>query len=246
LRALGDRRERRELPSYSCVIIETSGLADPGPILQTFLTDPLRLSRYRLANLVAVVDGAAGVDQLADFDLARRQAALADRVLISKLDIAPADALRRLISRMQTLAGAEAVGEGSTLYRQLFEIRNYGRGATSTPASVEGSHGGDFVAISRRVHGRLSSERLFKGLHQLAARHGSTLLRLKGVVDAADMEGPLSIHAVQHKVERPRPLPSPCASSERAVVAIVKREAKASIEADLDRVLDRARADVSL
>jgi G3E family GTPase len=246
LRALADRRERRELPAYSRVIIETSGLADPGPILQTFLSDPLRLSRYRLANLVAVVDGAAGEVQLADFDLARRQVALADLMLISKLDIAPAGAMCRLVSLMRPLgvAGAEPVGEGPTLYRQLFEIRNCGRGETSTPAPVEWSHGRDFVAISRRVRGRLSSERLFEGLHQLAARHSSALLRLKGVIDAA--EGPLSIHAVQHTVERPRPLPSPCASSERAVVAIVKREAKASIEGDLDRVLDRARADVSL
>jgi G3E family GTPase len=248
LRALADRRERRELPSYSRVIIETSGLADPGPILQTFLTDPLRLSRYRLANLVAVVDGAAGENLLADFDLARRQVALADRMLISKLDVATAGAMRRLVSltRPLCLAGAEPVGEGSALYRQLFEIRNYGRDATSIPAPVEGSHGRDFVAISRRVHGRLCSERLFEGLHQLAAQHGPTLLRLKGIVDVAEVETPLAIHCVQHSVERPRPLPFLSTGSERAVVAIAEARASESIERDLDRVLGQAQIDAGL
>jgi len=60
LQSLHDKRERRELPPYARVVIETSGLADPGPILQTLVADPIRLSRYRLASLVAVVDMSVG------------------------------------------------------------------------------------------------------------------------------------------------------------------------------------------
>jgi len=60
LQSLHDKRERRELPPYARVVIETSGLADPGPVLQTLVADPIRLSRYRLASLVAVVDMSVG------------------------------------------------------------------------------------------------------------------------------------------------------------------------------------------
>jgi G3E family GTPase len=245
LRMLHDKRERRELPAYARVVIETSGLADPGPILQTFLADPLRLSRYRLAGLVAVVDAQIGERQLEVFETARLQVALADRVLLSKLDIAEADAECRLGAAMQRFAVSriEPVAEGPWLNRQLFEFEHEVKLGKFFTSKLDRTHSHDFVSISRRLSGRLSLQKLEEGLHRLAATHGENLLRLKGIVDVMGGDTPVAIHAIQHLVDRPRPLPSRCASSERAITAIAHLMAGDAIERDLDAMLRQALED---
>src|ERR1700730_14306520 len=96
LRGLFADRARGAVPSFERVVIETSGLADPGPILQTFVTDRGLGREFHLQALISVVDAVTGMADLEQTPEARRQAALADRVVVSKSDLADPGAAERL------------------------------------------------------------------------------------------------------------------------------------------------------
>lgn len=84
---LVERRDRGELPPFERIVVETTGLADPAPILQTLMTDPLILTRFRFDAVVATVDATQTPGQIARHREARRQIALADRLILTKTDL---------------------------------------------------------------------------------------------------------------------------------------------------------------
>ncbi len=87
LRRLYKRRAKRELPAFRRVIIETTGLADPAPILHTLMQDPLLCEVYRLDGVIAAVDAVNGMDQLDRQAESVKQAAVADRIVLTKTDL---------------------------------------------------------------------------------------------------------------------------------------------------------------
>src|SRR5579863_3206857 len=103
LRRLVFDRERGTLPPFARVLIETSGLADPAPILQTFSTDRALGGEFHIDVVLAVVDAVNGETALADAVEARKQAILAERLIVSKTDLATSAAVERLTRRMQQL-----------------------------------------------------------------------------------------------------------------------------------------------
>ena len=108
LRSLIERRDAGEIRRFGRIVVETSGLADPGPILFTLGTDPMLDQRLRLARVVTLVDAVTGADTLARFAEATRQAAIADALVISKTDLAPfGDALRERLDALNP--GAERI-----------------------------------------------------------------------------------------------------------------------------------------
>src|SRR5580700_10844632 len=103
LRTLFADRARGAVPSFRRVIIETSGLADPGPVLQTFASDRALGQEFHLQALIAVIDAPNGARNLASAPEAREQVALADRIVLTKTDLAdPAD----LIAQLTALSAA--------------------------------------------------------------------------------------------------------------------------------------------
>jgi G3E family GTPase len=243
LRSLQHGVAAGRLPSFRRVVVETSGLADPAPLLQAFLSDPLRLSRYRLAALVAAADCVLAADHLARHREAAAQLALADKVLLTKLDIAGDAAGERL---RQQLAAAgirriERVASGDGLLDQLFEAALPFRFRAAMPGPGQG-HSRAFASIAAKVPDRLDLAALQAGLEAMAARHGARLLRLKGIVDTAGDPRPVSVHAVQHMVALPRFLDAVPAGSPRAVVAVCPAEAADMIRGDLKHLVGRAAA----
>src|SRR4029079_1769413 len=103
LRRMVIERERGQIPDFRRVVIETSGLADPGPILQTFATDRALGDTFHVDVLAAVADAAAGLETLEWSAEARKQAILADRLIVTKSDIAGAEKTAKLIDRLRTL-----------------------------------------------------------------------------------------------------------------------------------------------
>ncbi|MGE0259238.1 MAG: GTP-binding protein, partial [Alphaproteobacteria bacterium] len=99
LRALFADRARGAVPSFARVVIETSGLADPGPVLQTLASDRALGEEFHLQALVTVIDAIGGAANLDRMPEARRQTALADRIVLSKTDAADAAAIERLSTR---------------------------------------------------------------------------------------------------------------------------------------------------
>ena len=97
------KRSRGEVSQFKRMVVETTGLADPAPILHTLMTDPLLASRYRLDGVVTTVDGVNGSSTLDNHEEAIKQAAVADRILLTKVDIADAPKLAELKHRLQHL-----------------------------------------------------------------------------------------------------------------------------------------------
>jgi G3E family GTPase len=109
LRRLLFERERGIVPGFGRVVIETSGLADPAPILQTFSTDRALGGEFHLDVLLTVVDAVNGENNLEAAAEARKQVILADRLLISKTDLASASGADRLKRRLQALNPRAAI-----------------------------------------------------------------------------------------------------------------------------------------
>jgi len=104
------KRAKGEVSSFRRMVVETTGLADPAPILHTLMTDPLLATRYRLDGVVTTVDGVNGASTLDNHEEAVKQAAVADRLLLTKSDIADAPKLDDLKHRLQHLnPGAAAI-----------------------------------------------------------------------------------------------------------------------------------------
>lgn len=103
MRELFIKRVRDEVPEFRRVVIETTGLADPAPILHTLMTDPLLASRYRLDGLVCTVDCVNGFASLDTNKESVKQAAMADRLVLTKLDLAAPAEVERLRSRLAEL-----------------------------------------------------------------------------------------------------------------------------------------------
>lgn len=158
---LADAADTGAGPTFSRLVIETTGLADPAPVLQSLMTSDLVIDRYALNGVVAVVDAATGETTLDRFDEARRQAAVADLILISKGDIAgpEAAALARRLARSNPNARILPVAEAKP--RDVFGLAAFDP-AVKAPdvrewlrfeASAAGEHGHVHGHTNAHAHG---------------------------------------------------------------------------------------------
>ena len=128
LRRLYKRRDRGEVPRFKRLVIETTGLADPAPILQTLIGDPLLSAFYRLDGVVTTVDAVNGMDQLDRQFESVKQAAVADRLILTKTDLAGEAQRKALEARLRTLNPAAPllpVAHGAVAAEQLFNAGLY-------------------------------------------------------------------------------------------------------------------------
>jgi len=128
LRDLFIKRTRGEVPKFDRVIIETTGLADPAPILHTLMTDPLLTTKFRLDSVVTTVDAIHGEGQLDAHPESVKQAAVADRILITKADLVDDATRNQLETRLRALNPAApiyAVVNGDIAVSKLFNAGLY-------------------------------------------------------------------------------------------------------------------------
>ncbi|MEQ9346357.1 MAG: GTP-binding protein [Thalassospira sp.] len=128
LRDLFVKRTRGEIPKFNRVIIETTGLADPAPILHTLMTDPLLTTKFRLDSVVTTVDAIHGEGQLDAHPESVKQAAVADRILMTKADLVNDATRSQLETRLRTLNPAApiyAVINGDIAVSKLFNAGLY-------------------------------------------------------------------------------------------------------------------------
>ena len=104
-------RARGDLPDFNNVVIETTGLAEPGPVLQAFLSEPTLDGLYRVVNVVTVVDAVNWDATSQNHDEALRQVALADDILISKLDMKEGDSYDELSAQLQAINPAAKIAK---------------------------------------------------------------------------------------------------------------------------------------
>ncbi len=197
------RREAGEI-AYDRVLIETSGLADPAPILHALMTDRDIAQNHVIDGIVTVVDALHGEAALDHHPEALRQAAIADCLLLSKTDIAgPATALRKRLAALnpgaaQHIAGDVALGllfTGSGVAARFATLPDRTR---KNPFSRAQHTGGIETAILQRDRS-VPALVLTLLLEALAEHCGARLLRVKGLVHIEEMPGrPAVIHGVQH------------------------------------------------
>ncbi len=193
---------------YERVLIETSGLADPAPILHGLLMDRTIRSGHALSGTLTLVDARSGEACLARHPEARRQVAFADRFLITKTDLAPDTlALDGALAGLNPDAERLAAVRGEIAPEMLFAPSPLGAARAIPPAAPAHSDGiTSSVLIRERPVPALA---LILLLQALAEYCGRRLLRVKGLVDVVEMPGrPALIHGVQHVFEPPEWLPA--------------------------------------
>jgi len=204
------RREAGEIPPYARVLIETSGLADPTPILHALMTDRTVAATHRLESVVTLVDALHGAATLARHPEAERQAMLADRILLTKPDLAPDTApLLAQLRRLNAAAPIETATHGAVPPHWLFAPGQHAADPAALATWLEATghavrHSPDLACIAIEREAPLPALALTLWMQGLAEHAGARLLRLKGLVRIAEApERPAAIHAIQHVVHPP-------------------------------------------
>ena len=196
------RRAAGTVTPFERIVIETTGLADPAPIVHALMTDRDIAEALRLESVIATVDAAAGVATLEAHPQSVKQAALADCIVVTKMDLAD-PAANGLTERLQALnPGAPKLTavHGAVNVAQLFSKRPHYAFLDEAPAH----HHGNIDSFCLRRNKPLHAVTLGLFLQVVAEHCGARLLRLKGLVDVAESPGrPAVIHGVQHVFHPP-------------------------------------------
>lgn len=210
LRQLYVRRASGELPAFQRVIVETTGLADPAPIAQMLLNNPMVGSYFRLDSIVATVDAVNGAAQLATQPEAVKQIALADRLLLTKGDIAAPEAVERLrahLASLNRLAALHEVVMGAIAPDLLFGAgpatdRWLGDERTAQQDGRDHPHH-DIESFVLEFEEPLDWRLFSRWLGDLRSRCGERLLRVKGVLALRGEAQPVVIQGVHHVFHPP-------------------------------------------
>jgi G3E family GTPase len=209
------------VPPFSRIVIETTGLADPVPIVHALTGEPVIADRCRLDAVVTTVDAENGDRQLDTHEEAERQVAIADVVLITKTDRVTADAVERLSRRLRRLNPDLPIH--TVLHGAIDPDRLFGAAtrAVARPAATEShdhdhdhphhhdtdvSRHGNICAYTIQTTVPLSWDRLRCWLETMFSLRGGDFLRLKGIVAIAGEARPVVIQAVGNSFSPPSAL----------------------------------------
>ena len=250
LRELFVRRRAGEVIDFDRVFVETTGLADPVPVLHSFQSDGLLGAQYRLDGVVTVVDAVNGMGQLDTQPEAVKQAALADRIVLSKTDLARDSSA--LVSRLKALnpfvsittavqgeidpALLTGLSPGSAKALPAELNRWLGSGDTYLGKALEGkhqagNHDASVKTFSLRFERPFTWDSLNTALQALTALRGPDLLRVKGIVNVSGEPGPVILQAAQHVIHPPVTLESwRDADRSSRIVFITRNIAREAVE----------------
>jgi G3E family GTPase len=213
------KAERGDIVRFDRVVIETTGLAEPEPIMQALIADPSVASRFELGTLLATVDALHGGASLARHVEAVKQVAVADRVLITKVDLATSADLETIEVRVRAL-NPSAPTTSITLDTELDPSLLWDDGGLDASSLREngtewlvrsGFSSGDDAhlhdhgvrSISVAYDEPIPAEVLDRCLVSLLNLRGPDLLRFKAIVNVVELSGPLVLHGVQHVMHPP-------------------------------------------
>jgi G3E family GTPase len=208
LRRLVADRDRGVIPHFARVLIETSGLADPGPILQTFATDRALGGEFYLEVVLSVLDAVTGAGNLERAPEARKQVILADRLVLSKTDLANAGTIEPLVQKLRELnprAPVEIAVSGVLDPRHLLEGGTHsGNGRAGFVA--EAAHTDDIASFVITENKPMPWAAFVRTMETLIALRGADLLRAKGLLNVEGCRGPVIVQYVQHLAHPPAEL----------------------------------------
>jgi len=192
IRILGTLKEKRDAGDlkFDRVVIETTGMADPGPVAQTFFTDEEIGNYYLLDSIITLVDAMHAPKQLDEFHEAQEQVGFADRILLSKTDLTKEEETETLIKRLKRMnprAPIKKVNFGNAPIDEVLDIRGFNLNAILAldPDFLTDTHHehhdevASFVYKSKKPFDGQKLEAFLSGMIQM---HGPDLLRYKGVL----------------------------------------------------------------
>ncbi|MGD9536334.1 MAG: GTP-binding protein [Alphaproteobacteria bacterium] len=225
MRDLLARRAAGEIPPFRRLIMETTGLADPIPILYTLMTEPAVDKAFRLRSVIATVDAVNGKAHLARQPESVKQAAIADRIVITKTDLVDRRTTDALTARLRRLNPSAVIltapspplcvdtllsGDAFAFEGRAADVRAwlndgaYRDLAEHPHASAEAArHDERIAACCLRFDEAVDWTAFSVWLTLLLHRHGADVLRIKGLVSVAGFSGPVVIHGVQHVIHPP-------------------------------------------
>ena len=258
LRGLLARRDRGEVPPFRRVLVETTGLADPAPIVQLLLHNPLLSHFVRLDAIVTTVDAVHGELQLDAHAEAVKQVAIADRLLLTKTDIADTEAiapLRARLARLNPAAAVTTVHYGDIVPDRLFGAALFDPERKSADVrrwlNAEAYSGHDHAHDHAHHHEHAAAPHdpginafcltfeqpldwmtVSGWLAELRALRGQHLLRVKGILNLAGENAPVAIHGVHHVFHPPVLLNAWTDEDRRSRIVFITRDlARADVEA---------------
>ena len=216
---LQDKRARGAVPAFSRLVIETTGLADPTPIIATFMSDQSLRYHYRPSLVVTTVDAVLGLATLDTHQESVKQVALADRLVLTKTDLASRSALAALRERLAAVNQAAhvvtALDEGLDV-AELLRVDAYTRGHRETEVARwfstashhhhiddDSRHDSDIHTFCMVVDDALEWTAFGVWLTMLLHCHGDKVLRVKGMLNVQGVATPVVVNGVQHLVHPP-------------------------------------------
>ncbi len=249
LRELSLKRVKGEVPPFTRVLIESTGLADPAPIIHTLMSDPILSIRFALDGIVTTVDAVHGEAQLDEHPEPVKQAAVADRIVMTKCDVATDEAIAALEKKLASLnpgAPVRRADHGDIHPDRLFDaglydpvtksldVRRWLRDEAYATADNEDAHDDHHHDVNRHdssirafcltIDEPLIWEAFVAWIRTLIATHGQDLLRIKGIVNLEGRDRPIAIHGVQHMFHDPVELSAWPDSDRHSRVVFITRD----------------------
>jgi G3E family GTPase len=231
------RRSRDgSLPPFKRIVVETSGLTDPAALLESLISDAFFNHRISLAGIVTVVDGRAFLRTIDEHIEARMQVALADRLLISKADIADADAVTTV---QQALTSINPYAKQSVMHPQTVTMDMFWPNSLDVPRSLMKPLGlmcsaepAPLATASLAFDGAIAPDVLESWLDHTIGLLGPMLLRMKAMLDIEGVPGPTVLHVVQGLLHKPIDLKEWPISAQRNRIVLIGRDVEEQILAD--------------
>lgn len=261
-------RKQENRVTFDRVVIETTGLADPGPILQTFVADPYLAKNFRIDGVVTVVDAATGPDTLNRQFEAVSQVAMADLLVLSKTDLVPESERRVFETRLRSLnqtADILKADRGVVPAASLWDLSGMrpqktpdqalawltptatsdpldnlsGFAPSGPPSAAPNKHDARIGSASIILDTPIPADAFDLWLDTLIKLRGPDILRVKGIVHLEDFETPFVFHGVQHLFDPPVPLHDWQGSDRQSRIVVIARD---MTRAELVYSLDMLRA----
>jgi len=223
LRDLFLARRQGEIGDFDRIVLETTGLADPAPVLQTLLADSMLLAQFRLNGVVTCVDAYHALDQFAKYPEARKQVAVADRLIITKSDLVNADMLAAVKNALAEAAPLAPVGIGvhgvveppfvtdiglQDARADAVRIERWLGTAQLDDRAPHHTHDSAISTFVLRFEQPFSARAFEQCIEVLTSLRGADLLRVKGLVNIEGEAGPMVVQGVQHLFHPPVALSS--------------------------------------
>jgi G3E family GTPase len=231
---LSDLLARRQRLPFSRIIIESSGLANPAPILAPLLHDGALTPHLRLDGVIATVDGLQGERELQRQRVSREQLAIADRIVLTKSDIAAPRAvklLQRLIAEINPWAEIKVANHGAVSEEWLLSPleRGFADAAPGAPGEPHAHHHHGVTSFCIWLDEPVAWPRLAVALTALTDEYGERLLRVKGLLHLKGQSKPFALHGVNHFFHPPAALAAWPDEDRRSRIVFITDRVSASV-----------------